>query len=73
MRALKLDHPISGATHFVRMKRDERPPVEVIVRFARQHGAAHKQDGQEIFLVKLCDEEVWCGMNRYTLKAGLSM
>lgn len=67
----KVAEKITGATHYVQMDKDEKPPVEEVIAFARMNGASHTED-EEMFLVCLCDEGQFCGMNRHTLNAGLT-
>ena len=65
---------IFGALNFVQMDKDEKPPVEDVVTFAKANAATYSgPNGQGIFLVLLCDESVFCGMNKYTLEAGLTL
>lgn len=66
---------IFGAHNFVQMGENEKPPVEEVVSFARANGATYldPKDNSEVFLVKPCDESVFCGMNEYTLNAALTL
>ncbi|MBI2552635.1 hypothetical protein HYW17_05045 [Candidatus Uhrbacteria bacterium] len=72
MRTHQLPVSVPGATHFVCMDEGERPPVDDVIAFARANGATTRVDGEEMLLVRLYDEDTFCGMNRHSLNAGLT-
>ena len=72
MELVSVPVPIPGVKNFVSIGQHESPSADEVALFACAHFAFRvDEDGTEMFFVKLADETGWCGMNFFTLEAGL--